>query len=330
LATIVSFILLQPALPPTSDTAAAKPLPDNKPCAYPAAAQQLAVTGAVHFTARVTSEGAPDSIQIGKVPAPGLGFEEAVHDCVAQWRFEPAPVETGLRSYQGKVRFRLAPKEEVAVRELVERLASAWNNGDGTALEDLEARGDEAAHVSEGRQRSLREQLQAAAGVDACRMELDPDLPYLRFLARDLAHLKQPFRCSPSPAESAAERSTAVLELAVAKGGRGWRFVTLSDSERARLSAVRVGSGLKEPKKLKDVPPVYPDVARQARVEGQITLDCVISGEGRITDVRILRGVPLLDQAAIDAVEQWVYAPTLVEGRPVPVAMIITISFTLR
>jgi protein TonB len=94
--------------------------------------------------------------------------------------------------------------------------------------------------------------------------------------------------------------------------------------------AVRVGGNIKEPKKLRDVKPVYPDIAKQARVQGIVILECTISPQGKVTDVKILRGIPLLDQAATDAVKMWVYTPTLLNGVPVPVIMTVTVNFTLK
>jgi protein TonB len=94
-------------------------------------------------------------------------------------------------------------------------------------------------------------------------------------------------------------------------------------------SAVRVGGQIKEPKKLKDVKPTYPDIAKQARVQGVVILECTISPQGKVSDVKVLRGIPLLDQAAVDAVKQWVYTPTLLNGVPVPVIMTVTVNFKL-
>ena len=94
--------------------------------------------------------------------------------------------------------------------------------------------------------------------------------------------------------------------------------------------AVRVGGQIKEPKKLKAPQPVYPDIAKQARVQGVVILECTISPQGRVTNVTLLRGIPLLDQAAIDAVKQWVYTPTLLNGVPVPVIMTVTVNFKLN
>jgi len=93
--------------------------------------------------------------------------------------------------------------------------------------------------------------------------------------------------------------------------------------------AVRVGGQIKEPKKLKNIAPVYPPIATQARVQGVVILECTISPQGKVTEVKVLRGIPLLDQAAIDAVKQWVYTPTLLNGVPVPVIMTVTVNFKL-
>jgi len=95
-------------------------------------------------------------------------------------------------------------------------------------------------------------------------------------------------------------------------------------------TAVRVGGNIKEPKKLKDVKPAYPDIAKQARVQGVVILECTISPQGKVTDVKVLRGIPLLDQASQDAVRQWVYTPTLLNGVPVPVIMTVTVNFRLN
>ena len=71
-------------------------------------------------------------------------------------------------------------------------------------------------------------------------------------------------------------------------------------------------------------------MARAARVSGVVILETVIGPDGRVTDVKILRSVPLLDDAALEAVRQWEYTPTLLNGVPVPVIMTVTVNFQLR
>jgi periplasmic protein TonB len=91
-----------------------------------------------------------------------------------------------------------------------------------------------------------------------------------------------------------------------------------------------VSSGIREPRRLVYVAPVYPDIARRAHVEGFVIVDCTIDAQGRVIDARVLKGHPLLDEAAVSAVRQWRYSPTLLSGVPVPVLMTVTVHFVLQ
>jgi TonB family protein len=90
---------------------------------------------------------------------------------------------------------------------------------------------------------------------------------------------------------------------------------------------VRVGGQIRPPTKIKDVQPVYPAIARSARVAGVVTIEATIGPDGKVMDAKVVRSVPLLDQAALDAVRQWEYMPTLLNGVPVPVVVSVTINF---
>jgi TonB family protein len=92
---------------------------------------------------------------------------------------------------------------------------------------------------------------------------------------------------------------------------------------------VRVGSGVRAPTQIARVQPVYPPEALAAKVSGVVILEAVIGVDGRVTDAKVLRSIPLLDQAAVDAVRQWQYMPTLLNGVAVPVIMTVTVTFTL-
>jgi protein TonB len=92
---------------------------------------------------------------------------------------------------------------------------------------------------------------------------------------------------------------------------------------------VRVGGDILEPRKLKHVSPEYPFAALQARLEGNVVLECTIDPQGRVQEVKILRALPMLDKAAVRAVRQWVYSPTLVQGVPVPIIMTVTVRFSV-
>jgi protein TonB len=90
-----------------------------------------------------------------------------------------------------------------------------------------------------------------------------------------------------------------------------------------------VGGNIKPAQKTKDVRPVYPPIAQSARVQGVVIIEATIGPNGRVADARVLRSIPLLDSAALDAVRQWEFTPTLLNGVPVPVIMTVTVQFTL-
>jgi protein TonB len=96
---------------------------------------------------------------------------------------------------------------------------------------------------------------------------------------------------------------------------------------KAKAAAVRVGGKIEPPIKMNDVAPVYPAIAQNAGVTGSVIIEATIGADGRIIDARVLRSIPLLDQAALDAVRQWEYKPTLLNGVAVPVIMTVTINF---
>ena len=94
--------------------------------------------------------------------------------------------------------------------------------------------------------------------------------------------------------------------------------------------AVSVGNGIAPPKKVNDVPPIYPLEAQHAKVQGMVIVEVRIEPDGRVSNARVMRSVPQLDQAALDAVSQWEFSPALDgEGRATPVIVTIIVQFTL-
>ena len=124
-------------------------------------------------------------------------------------------------------------------------------------------------------------------------------------------------------AEAIAAKEQADAVAAKAKADAAAR-------EKAKAAAVRVGGKIKPPTKIKDVKPVYPAMAKSARVAGVVIIEATIGADGKVIDAKVLRSVPMLDQAALDAVRQWEYTPTLLNGVPVPVVMTVTINFKLQ
>jgi serine/threonine-protein kinase len=138
-------------------------------------------------------------------------------------------------------------------------------------------------------------------------------------------------------------RSIPLLDTAAVDAVRQWEYAATVIDEVAvpvistvavefKLTApspVRVGGTIKAPEQTKRVSPPYPPEAQAAGVQGVVIMEATIGVDGKVTDVRVLRSIPLLDQAAMDAVRQWEYAPTAVNGIAVPVVMTVTVNFTL-
>jgi protein TonB len=98
---------------------------------------------------------------------------------------------------------------------------------------------------------------------------------------------------------------------------------------RARTGPYRVGGKVQAPRLIHSVQPVFPILAKQARIQGTVQIDSVIDERGNVTQMRVVTGNPLLVPAAFDAVKEWKYQPTLLNGTPISVEMVVTVQFVL-
>jgi protein TonB len=96
-------------------------------------------------------------------------------------------------------------------------------------------------------------------------------------------------------------------------------------------TAMRVGGDVKAPTTISRVEPQYTELARKARIEGIVIIEAIINTNGDVTDVRVLKPLPLgLDQSALEAVKRWRFKPGTLNGQPVPVIYNLTINFRLQ
>lgn len=93
---------------------------------------------------------------------------------------------------------------------------------------------------------------------------------------------------------------------------------------------VRVGGDLKPPELLRRVEPEYPPVAVHAHITGTVILEASVNEDGAVEDVRVLRSIKVLDQAAMNAVRQWQYLPLILNGRPTPFVLTVVLEFSLK
>ena len=95
------------------------------------------------------------------------------------------------------------------------------------------------------------------------------------------------------------------------------------------IQRIRIGGNVQQARMIAQPKPEYPPLARQARIEGTVKLQIIVAKDGSVLEAQVLSGHPLLVQAAIDAVKQWKYQPTLLNGQPVEVVTPLDVTFTL-
>lgn len=125
--------------------------------------------------------------------------------------------------------------------------------------------------------------------------------------------------------------ASAVHAQSPATFGGGQKPLSVNDLvvPATPAGAVRVGGAVRPPVQTKKVNPVYPQAAQLERVTGVVILEVIIGTDGKVREGRVLRSVAFLDEAAIEAVRQWEYTPTELDGKPVAVVMTVTVNFNM-
>jgi len=90
---------------------------------------------------------------------------------------------------------------------------------------------------------------------------------------------------------------------------------------------IRVGPNMPAPRKIKDVRPMYPESALKERSRGVVILEITVGPDGRVQAAKVLRSIPLFDEAALVAVRQWEYAPPTWNGQPISVIVTVVVNF---
>ncbi len=124
--------------------------------------------------------------------------------------------------------------------------------------------------------------------------------------------------------------SCGVVGLPVGDGVVGGLPTPPPPPPPVRHEPVRIGGVIRPPTRVNYVAPVYPQIAIASRKEATVILEAVIDERGSVRELRVLRGHPLFDDAAMRAVAQWQFTPTLLNGTTVPVVMTVTVSFALQ
>jgi TonB family protein len=154
--------------------------------------------------------------------------------------------------------------------------------------------------------------------------QYDDAMAYMNLLIRERADLR----------DTAVEweQDVAIADDWVQKALATKKAKAEQRSANGMMSApqrIKISGDVVQRQRLRDVQPVYPELARQAQVQGIVHLNIVISKQGQVMDIKVISGHPLLIPAAIEAVKQWEYNPTLLNGQPVEVATEVSVPFVL-
>jgi TonB family protein len=151
-------------------------------------------------------------------------------------------------------------------------------------------------------------------------------MAYLNLLIRERADLKD------TKEEYLADVKTAdawVGKALEAKKSQSEPAMASPPLPRPPPTRVRVGGNVQAANLIRKVTPVYPPEALRARVSGQVRFTVIVATDGTIQDIQLVSGDPLLVDAARDAVRQWRYKPTTLDGRPVEVITLVDVNFSL-
>jgi len=108
-----------------------------------------------------------------------------------------------------------------------------------------------------------------------------------------------------------------------------WPELLSGIRENQVVEPLRVAS-VQRPRLIRRIEPNYPQIALKSRIQGTVVIEAVTDIYGRVKGTRIITGNPLLNQAALDAVKQWLYEPYVIDGIPKPVTFTVNITFTLK
>jgi uncharacterized protein (TIGR02246 family) len=298
------------------------PLADNPTPEYPERARFGLITGDVRFRAYVTEEGTVQEVEITRVPAPDMGFEDAVLPLIRKWRFEPAkrgslPIASW---FEGSVRFSLKPEDEEQVYALAERAAIAWNQGDAQVLASLFADSAHIHTVTEDpaygpyRIRLRFAELLSTVLKDA-RLTLGIDM--IRFFEVDRAEVEYTYQLKGS-----IERIGRVATT-LARVERRW----LIDHGRL-IEGASVLWDTDPVVEYRAPDPPSPAEARRNNVSGRVVMEILVRRDGSTEVVGVLEALPYgCTEAAIESANHWRWTPALRNGEPVEATGTIWVNF---
>jgi TonB family protein len=163
-------------------------------------------------------------------------------------------------------------------------------------------------------------------------LEIDPQhdnaMAYMNLLVRERASVDDTMEQYEKDIALANDWVQKSLDAKKAKAGESTTPAANAPSSSG-VQRIRVGGNVQKCNLITKVEPVYPALAKQARIQGTVRFQMIIGADGRVQNLQLVSGHPLLVQAAQDAVQQWVYRPTLLDGQRVEVVTTVDVNFVL-
>jgi TonB family protein len=144
-------------------------------------------------------------------------------------------------------------------------------------------------------------------------------------------HLAAPKVSQKRTVQAGAAPDAVLSEDPTADGPDSLGGLAVASNQPAAPEApLAIGGDVKQAKLISSVPPVYPPMAKTEHISGAVTIDALIDANGRVTTMKVISGPALLQEAAKDALKQWKYQPATLDGKAVPLHLIVTIQFRLQ
>jgi len=326
---------------------------------YPAEAKKAGIEGVVIMEATTDLYGRVANVKVLRsIPA----LDQPALDAVKQWVYEPMIINGKPQPvvFTVTVRFTLDDQKKPAGGGVIGEVYGGVSTGvEGGVSGGVEGGVTGGVMSPEELQKYEGDAVRAVGEVKPPKLikEVAPVYPEIARQAQveGIVILEAKTNVQGNVIEARVLRSIPILDQAAIDAVKQWKYEPLIVDGKARKviftvtvrfmlkegnkaktlekfaqGAIRAIKDIKPPKLVKEVAPVYPEVARVAVIEGVVILGVKTGEEGKVKDVIVLRSIPLLDQAAIDAVRQWVYEPMIIDGKAVPVVFTVTVRFQLK
>ena len=300
---------------------------------YPEDARKAGVSGLVILEARIDTIGRVEDAKILRSVPP---LDQAAIDAVRQWVYEPLKVD----GVDKPALFTVTVSFKLDGDKAIEEFAKGAVKIEAGLQPPLLVKKVDPVYPEEARKKGVEGVVILQARIDISGKVKDVmvlrSVPLLDQAAMDAVKqwVYEPLIINSNPREAVFTVTVRFMLKEEKKGlaleKPGQIVAEAPGGKQEEREAVRATGEINPPHVIKKVDPVYPEKARKAGLEGTVILEAMTDAQGNVARVKVLQSIPELDQAAIDALQQWKYEPVLIDGKPKAVVFTVTIRFQLK